>query len=96
MIGYVLYSERDGVFIGHGLGLGFWSKLDPVGQNCAVTFKSEEDALNAAPLFHAHTDVRAVPVVVDQPAPDMAGVPAHYVSIAACVAAGLPAWNPDE
>ncbi|WP_044275859.1 hypothetical protein [Burkholderia gladioli] len=83
----VLYSERDGVYLGSCLGLGFWSKLDPAGQTHAFTFPGEAEARAAMETWDTLPgDVRLVEV-----APDQAG----YASMAACIAAGLPGWNPD-
>lgn len=81
----VIYSEEAGVYLGGAFGMGFWSKLDPVGQDAACTFESAE---LAASLIEEHAgfpeDVTFVSVC-----PDMAD---GYASIAACMAAGLPGW----
>lgn len=45
---YVLYHDEMGIYLGSCMGLGFWTKLDPVGQNEAVTFESSEQALKHA------------------------------------------------
>jgi len=65
--------------------MGFWSKIDPVGQPAAVTFPSEQDAQqHIAEWDGGRPDsIRFVEVV--------AGADG-YASIAACVAAGLPGW----
>lgn len=84
----VLVHPEFGIFLGHCMGLTFWSKLDPVGQSSAPTFESPE-ALTAAlatwlaPLgdkerMHAH------PVHADS---------GSYASIASCAAAGLDPWQ---
>lgn len=87
----LIFHPEDGIFLGSCLGLGFWSRLDPVGQDCAVTFETEGQArehLAGSSLTPEHlAQLRYVEVK-----PDM-GV---YASIDACVAAGLPAWNPQE
>jgi len=36
----VIVSETDGIFVGHALGLGFWSLLDSVGQQEVCTFEN--------------------------------------------------------
>ncbi|MFJ1470178.1 hypothetical protein [Massilia orientalis] len=87
---FVIYSEEEGVFIGECLGLGFWSKLDPVDQDCAVTFSS----VDAAEAFMAGWEggrpvgATLVPVVPDR----VDG----SASIAACMRAGLPEWITDN
>jgi hypothetical protein len=86
---FVLYSESLGVYLGSFMGLGFWSKLDPAGQPGAVTLPSEEEASAFVATWEGHeppADLRAVAVLVV--APDRA-------TIAECVAAGLPAWDPE-
>lgn len=40
----VIVHEEMGIYLGHSLGLGFWSKLDAVGQEAACTFENEKDA----------------------------------------------------
>lgn len=85
----VIYSDKDGVFLGVALGLAFWSKLDPVGQTSAATFESETQAEEFMATWDLGrpADARCVPVVPDD---------GEHASIAACVRAGLPGWNPDE
>jgi hypothetical protein len=87
---FVLYSEQEGIYLGNAMGLGFWSKLDPVGQDVAVTFATPEEAVG-----HVRTwdnperflkKVRARAVMIEDTA---------YATIPELVAAGLPAWDPD-
>jgi hypothetical protein len=86
--GVVLYSERDGVFLGDLIGLSFWSKLDPAGQTHAATFASEAQALAYVSTWDSKpADIRCVGVMQDGD---------RCASIAACVAAGLPAWDPAD
>lgn len=92
---YVIVSDRDGVYLGSALGLGFWSKLDPAGQDAAVVFPSPEVAFEhlASWQGQAISGLRCVPVH-----PDIKGgglVAEKYASIQACVNAGLEAWKPD-
>lgn len=86
---FVIFSNEDGVFLGSCLGMGFWSKLDPVGQPSAVTFESVEAAEEYIATWESGrpANIAFVPVV-----PDSEG----YASIAACVAAGLPGWLDDQ
>lgn len=84
---FVLYVEEWGVYVGEFLGLGFWSKIDPVGQPCAVAFDTIDDA-----VAYVHTWKDRPPayrtIEVHTRKPDRA-------SIEECVAAGIPAWEAD-
>jgi hypothetical protein len=85
----VIYSEENGVYLGSAMGLGFWSKLDPIGQPAATTFDDEAQAQTHMDSWEGGrpADVRLVPVVADD---------GFYASIAACVRAGLPGWVDEE
>lgn len=84
---YVLYSESLGVYLGGCMGLGFFSRLDPVGQDAAVTFPSAEEAvLHSMGWSTPVSDIRAMPVVAGDDG---------YATIAQCEAAGLPTWDPE-
>lgn len=85
----VIYSESDGVYIGSCLGLGFWSKLDPVGQESAATFASGSDAQEFMNSWDSGVpaDIRLVEVEADD---------GDHASIAACMRAGLPGWSPAD
>ena len=93
----VIYSEELGVYLGHCLGLGFWSKLDPVGQDKAPLFDDEVqaqahiDSWDEKPTF----DYRFVSV--EQCTLDVNPLrsPGPYADIGACVRAGLPSWDPN-
>jgi hypothetical protein len=86
--GIVIYSERDGIFLGSLLGLAFWSKLESAGQTHACTFESVSQALAHVSAWATKpTDMVFVSVSEDAD---------RCASIAACVAAGLPAWDPAE
>jgi len=78
-----------GVFIGTGFGLGFWSKLEPMGQDAACVFKSQEEAQTFADSWGSPiSGLTFLPVVPDRPG--------GFASIAACVAAGAEGWLFDE
>ena len=95
---YVIYRADRGVYLGNCMGMGFWSKWDAVGQDAAVAFPSE-----AAARAHVATwdeplssfEVRSVPTFSRFEGSGMP-VNADYASIEECVAAGLPAWHPDD
>ncbi|WP_298705608.1 hypothetical protein [Variovorax gossypii] len=86
---FVISHPEMGVFLGLSMGFAFWSKLDPVGQDHAPAFDNEAQAEE----FMAKWDngrpqgVSLVPVL-----PDLDG----YVSVATCVAAGLPGWIDEQ
>lgn len=86
----VIYSDIDGVYLGTCMGLGFWSKLDPVGQPSAATFENEAQA----EAFMATWDggrpegVRFVPVEADDGG--------THASMASCMRSGLPGWLDEE
>ena len=84
---YVIYSEEMGVYLGNLMGLGFWSKLDPVGQDAAVTIDSEAACMDHVKSWDnpINGPWKAVPVT-----PDMG----TFASIERCVEAGLPRWTP--
>ena len=82
---FVITHPEWGIFLGHCLGLSFWSKLEAAGQPAAPTFPSIESAeqfmsswINGRP-----PEASMAPVVPDD---------GTYASVAACVAAGLDGW----
>lgn len=94
---FVLVHPEMGIYLGAAPGLGFWSKLDPVGQDAAVTFYDRHDAgCFMATWKEGHRDgVMVWPVVPDEASTDGLGANGVvYASVAACVAAGLDAWDP--
>lgn len=82
----VLVHPEWGIYLGNAMGLGFWSKLDPVGQPSAVTFPSERAAREHMATWDP---------------PPVTGVTFHtvrpddgeYATMSACVAAGLDGWE---
>lgn len=45
-----------GVYLGSCMGLGFWSRLDPVGQDSAVTFDNDAQALLVVQCWDSQPD----------------------------------------
>ncbi len=86
---YVLTHEEMGIFLGMALGMGFWSKIDPVGQPSACAFDTKDEALYFAKETHPRSFQEIKAVEVDT------GSDPGYVTIAECVAAGLPEWKPE-
>lgn len=81
---YVIYKEEYGIFLGECLGLGFWSKLDPAGQDCVVCFAKEQEAEDYIKECKME-DSKVIPVKTKG-----WGNP---VTMEECVAAGLPPWS---
>ena len=51
--GFVIYHEKDGVYLGSALGLAFFSAIDPVGQSEAAAFRYRDEAAE----FEAHPPI---------------------------------------
>ena len=80
----VMYHLEYGIFLGEALGLAFWSKLDPCGQSSAPTF-THEAVSDFVGCMKLRGTVQYVPVMPDD---------GDYATRRACVAAGLPDWDP--
>lgn len=82
----VIVHPEFGIYLGSCMGLGFWSKLDSAGQDAAVTFPSQDDAMAYMGTWDGGVPqgCQFVPVV-----PDLG----EYASISSCAAAGLEAWS---
>lgn len=93
----VLVHPEWGIYLGSAMGFGFWSKVDPVGQDAAVTFPDAETAERVMASWGGGRPEGVTPylVVPDQASTDGFGDPGlTYASVAACVAAGLEGWAP--
>ncbi len=87
----VIYTRGYGIYLGSALGLGFWSKLDPVGQDSAVTFESIRGAKRAI----SHWEDKPTGIQYKQVCADITKKDSScYASIEACVRSGLPGWDP--
>ena len=53
---YAIHHPEEGFYLGCCLGLGFWSKLDPVGQPSAATFIAVEEAKDHVRLWEENPD----------------------------------------
>lgn len=84
----VIVSPIDGIYIGNCMGLGFWTKIDPVGQPAVVTFSSVAEAEEHMSTWECG---RPDGISFHEVVPDD-GV---YASIQACVHAGLEGWIDD-
>lgn len=88
----VLVHPEMGIYLGCCMGLGFWSNLDPAGQNAAVCFKDEKMAREYMETWDKGAPANVTFVGVT---PDEFDGSARYASVQACVRAGLPGWSPD-
>jgi len=87
MIRYLLYSNDYGIYLGSFLGMGFWSNLDPAGQDEAITFESEKDIIDFMRTWESQVpNVKTVSIETSENT--------YYATIEQCVAIGLPEWNP--
>lgn len=82
----ILHHKEMGIYLGSALGFGFWSKLDPAGQDAAWTFESIE---------HARLAIEGWDSPIENPMFTHVEVDGEFASIAQCVAAGLDAWEPN-
>ena len=85
----VIYTEENGIYLGNCMGLGFWTKLDPIGQLGAVTFP---DVATAEAHMAEWESGRPEGVTFVEVTAD----PDAYAPMEACVRAGLPGWLVDE
>jgi hypothetical protein len=85
-VAFLIVHPEYGIYLGRCLGLGFWSKLDPVGQPSACTFESQgqAEAHMARWVEGPPEGVRFHPVEPDD---------GPYATVAAWVAAGLEPWE---
>lgn len=84
---FVLTHPEMGVYLGSWVGMGFWSKLDPVGQASAITFPTEEAAESHMASWDGGRPEGAACVPIE---PDLG----EYASVACCAKAGLDEWDP--
>ncbi len=53
--GIAITHPEYGIFVGHAMGLCFWSQLDTVGQNHVALFKDTDEAKDFVMLFGEDT-----------------------------------------
>ena len=86
IMGFLVYSEEYGVYLGACFGLGFWSKLDSVGQDNAPLFSSRSEADDFIRGWDDEPiDQIKVIEIRDTISWDSA-------TMQECIKAGLPAW----
>ncbi len=87
----VIYTRSNGVYLGSAMGFGFWSKLDPVDQDAAVTFPSVREAKRTV----RNWETRPPGIQYKQVRADITkNDGSMYASIEACFRDGLPGWDP--
>jgi hypothetical protein len=83
---YILHHPEMGIYLGSCMGMGFWSKLDPVGQSEAATFDNPEQIKEfMATWENKVTGCEITPIETD--------CRDAYVTIAEIEAIGLPGWE---
>lgn len=83
---FIIVSKEAGVFLGECLGFFFWSNLDAVGQDSAVTCSTKEEAeklIKENPGAFPMTDLEVREVNVEN---------LPWATMAECMAAGVPDW----
>jgi len=88
----IIYTKEEGIFLGECLGFGFWSKLDPVGQDSAVTFPDIETAKSYVKSWKNQLSGIQFKEIKITDTNQHTGE--FYASIKDCINAGLPGWNP--
>lgn len=85
----VIQHDQMGIYLGHCLGLSFWSKLNAAGQISAVVFPNAADA-----KAHMEGWDGGVPAgAITYPEVEADLLNGRYASLDACVRAGLPEWE---
>lgn len=83
----VIVHRESGIFLGHALGLSFWSKLECVGQPSAPTFETQKEidefVASWPPMLIGPGDLEFKMVTPDD---------GTFASVQACVDAGLEPW----
>lgn len=84
----LLVSRSMGVYLGSCMGMGFWSKLDPVDQPSAVTFDNVETIRN---IMAEWDGLGSLPS--DMTFPEVEDADGDgYATEAECVTAGVEPW----
>ena len=81
----ILHNKDMGIYLGSAMGFGFWSKLDPCGQDAAWTFESIEQARQAIASWDSP---------VKNPMFKHVEVEGEFATIQQCVDVGLEACDP--
>ena len=84
---FIIYDKEWGIYLGHCIGMGFWSLLDPVGQEYAVCFDSIEEAQKHVSSWEENNDINKYTY------PEIDSEEDLYVSMDNCIKVGLPKWE---
>lgn len=82
----IITHPEQGVYLGNCMGLGFWSKLDPAGQDSAVLFADNQEAVEHIRSWDSGNNPEAYKLL------DVETLSLDYASHAQCVRAGVEAW----
>lgn len=85
----VVFSDEQGVYLGPGAGTyGFWSRVNPAGQESAPTFMNEAEV-------EAHFKQYGVEFPKWRLVQVHCDLPDDRASPEACVTSMLPRWDPN-
>jgi hypothetical protein len=91
---YLAVHPVYGVYLGHYMGRGFWTKIDHVGQDLAATFNSKSEVDRIVYNSGGQLDGVEAARVITKMEPDKNGT--CYATIAECVEAGCEPWDPKD
>ena len=94
MKGVLIVHRELGVYLGSCMGLGFWSKLDAVGQPCAYAFDDEADAKACMATWEQIGSKEEIITEADVTFMEVDHEELHYATVEECHRAGAPAWSP--
>lgn len=83
----IIVSKEYGIFIGEQFGFGFWSKIDPVGQDRACTFETKKEAVQFIVSIKEIQDAKAIEIEIEE---------LPYATLADIAKADLPIWSIDN
>jgi len=83
----ILHHKQMGIYLGSALGFGFWSKLDPAGQDSAWTFESISQAKDAIASWDSP---------VEHPLFTYVETEGEFASIQQCMDVGLEGWDTSQ
>ncbi len=89
---FVITNPEMGIYLGNCLGLGFWSLLDPAGQDQAVSFSAPAVAQECIRNWESNPDSHPGPFEIKPVDVESPG----YATAQECVAAGLPGWTVND
>lgn len=91
----VIYHKEWGIYLGSCMGMGFWTKLDPAGQDSAVTFASQSEAEEVIATWDHKPEPADLQFVAVKTKYLEGDLYSNFATRIECVAAGLDAWDPN-